>query len=74
MDALHIEVTETVVYRHSFELTEELLTEAAAEGYGRTMSGVVQMLEVDTDHEIVANSATTPANLSYVSERTVQEV
>lgn len=72
-ETLTIYVHENVEYRHTFEVTAELLAEAEAEGYERTARGVLRMLEDDEDHYIVANSATVPGNFLAVISRQVYE-
>lgn len=70
-ETLTILVTETVEYRHTIELTDDLLDEAAARTGGRTWRDVLDMLQEDTDHEVIANEATHPSNFQAVTERTV---
>lgn len=73
-ETMTIEVEETVIYRHTFAVTDGLLSQAYVEGYDRTTKGVLEMLQADPDHEIVANDATTPRNFFAVAERNTEEV
>lgn len=71
-ETLTIRVVETCVYSAPVALTDELLDEAASEGYTRTAGGVLAMLTADPDHEVVASDATEERYFDYVAERTVE--
>lgn len=66
---IRLRIVETVEHRAEVTVTDDLLAEAEAAGYERSVYGVADMLDQDADHEVVLDAVEDDANFSGVMER-----